>query len=305
LSKPPFVKGLVALLRLPYWLMTGGLSLLTAFAITKGDFSNVQLLTGSTNIVEISLLIFFSMACITSAGFAINDFFDKESDAVIKPKRPLPAGTLSLKQVVGISTALFVVGLVLAALINWLSFAILAVDSAVLVAYSGLVKRKSGFVANILVGLLTGTAFMYGEATITNPPVITLVSLCLYPIAFGTIGGNVLRDILSLEGDSRVGYPTLPQKIGNMNSVRVAAIFFVACGVLAPLPYILGTFSVYYLIPIGVWSILLIYSSARLITSKLTVANVRKHERIITMSMILLPLALILEALSKIIGGLL
>jgi 4-hydroxybenzoate polyprenyltransferase len=184
LSKPPLVKGLVALLRLPYWLMTGGLSLLTALAITKGDFSNVQLLTGSTNIVEISLLIFFSMACITSAGFAINDFFDKESDAVIKPKRPLPAGALSLKQVVGVSTALFVVGLVLAAFINWLSFAILAVDSAVLVAYSGLVKRKSGFVANILVGLLTGTAFMYGEATITNPSVITLVSLCLYPIAF-------------------------------------------------------------------------------------------------------------------------
>jgi accessory gene regulator protein AgrB len=90
-----------------------------------------------------------------------------------------------------------------------------------------------------------------------------------------------------------------------MNSVRVAAIFFVACGVLAPLPYILGTFSVYYLIPIGVWSILLIYSSARLITSQLPVAIVRKHERIITMSMILLPLALILEALSKILGGLL
>ena len=33
--------------------------------------------------------------------------------------------------------------------------------------------------------------------------------------------------------------------------------------------------------------------------------NVRKYERMVTMSMILLPLALILEALSSLLGGLL
>ncbi|MCW4010255.1 MAG: UbiA family prenyltransferase [Candidatus Bathyarchaeota archaeon] len=294
MSKNP-AKGLIALLRLPYWLMTGGLALLTAFAITKGDFGSLQVVP----------LIFFSMAAITSAGFAINDYFDKESDAVIKPKRPIPSGALSLRQVIAVSSVLFVVGLVLAALINWLSFAILAVDSVLLLVYSAAVKRKSGFVANVLVGILTGTAFLYGEATISNPPTLTLLSMSLYPIAFGTIGGNVLRDILSLDGDSKVGYPTLPQKIGNFKSVEVAAVFFVACGVLAPLPFLIGEFTVYYLPFILLWSVLLIYSSVRLVSSDLKIANVRKYERMITMSMILLPMALILEALSKIIGGLL
>ena len=295
MSKTPPAKGLIALLRLPYWLMTGGLALLTAFAITKGSFLNLQTVP----------LIFFSMACITSAGFAVNDYFDKESDAVIKPKRPIPSGALSLKQVVAISTMLFALGLILALFINWLSFVILAVDSLLLLVYSWLVKRKSGFAANVLVGILTGTAFLYGEATISIPPSLSLVSISLYPIAFGTIGGNILRDILSLEGDSKVGYPTLPQKIGNPQSAKVAAVFFVACGLLAPLPFIIGEFTVYYLPLIVVWSALLIYSSVRLVTSASTVANVRKYERLITMSMILLPLALILEALSKAIGGLL
>ena len=293
MSKTPPAKGLIALLRLPYWLMTGGLALLTALAITKGNFANLQTIP----------LIFFSMACITSAGFAVNDYFDKESDAVIKPKRPIPSGALSLKQVIGVSTFLFALGLVLALLINWLSFGILLVDSVLLMVYSALVKRKSGFVANVLVGVLTGTAFIYGEATIANS--VSLISLSMYPIAFGTIGGNVLRDILSLEGDSKVGYPTLPQKIGSMNSEKVAAVFFVACGVLAPLPFIIGKFTAYYLPLILLWSVLLIYSSVRLVTSASTVENVRKYERLITMSMILLPLALILEALSKAIGGLL
>jgi geranylgeranylglycerol-phosphate geranylgeranyltransferase len=291
------VKGLIALLRLPYWMMTGGLALLTSYAITKGALNP-----------EIALLTFLSMAFITSAGFSLNDYFDRESDAVIKPKRPIPSGTLSLKQVVAISVILFVGGLSLAAWINQLSLILLLIDSILLVVYSATVKRKSGFAANILVGILTGTAFLYGEAVtlgsnVISPTSLTLASLSLYPIACGTIGGNVLRDILSLEGDSKVGYPTLPQKIGNINSVKTAAFFFTATGVLAPLPFLLNQFTIYYLPLMMIWSILLIYSSIRLVTSASTVQNVRKYERLITMSMILLPLSLIIEALSPVIGG--
>ena len=276
-------KGLVALLRLPYWLMTGGLSLLTAFAITKSILDPIMI-----------LLVFFSMAFITSAGFALNDYFDRESDAVIKPKRPIPSGALNLKQVILVSVVFFATGLILALMINWLSFLILLVDSLVLVAYSAFVKRWSGFAANMLVGLLVGTAFLYGEAVITGA--ISLVSLSLYPIFLGTVGGNILRDILSSEGDSRVGYPTLPQKVGNKGSVSIAAIFFVITAVLAPLPYLFGFFGRYYVALILSWGILLIYASIRLVTSSPTAENVKRYERLITMSMLLLIFSLIVEA---------
>src|SRR5208337_3560298 len=167
MATPRPTRGLIALLRLPYWLMTGGLSLLTAFAITKNPLSLS---------IQTDFLIFFSMALITSAGFAINDYFDRESDAVIKPKRPIPSGALSLKQVVAISGLLFTLGLIMAFFINWLSFAIIVADSLLLLIYSTLVKRKSGFAANVLVGVLTGTAFMYGQATISHPPTVSLIS---------------------------------------------------------------------------------------------------------------------------------
>lgn len=277
-------RGLIALLRLPYWMMSGGLSLITAFAITKE-------LLGFDSI----LLIFFSMACITSAGFSINDYFDRESDAVIKPKRPIPSGALSLKQVIAITTLLFIIGLALAFLINWLSFLILLIDSILLVIYSAFVKLKSGFAANVLVGLLVGTAFLYGEATISQN--ISLVSLSLYPICFGTIGGNILRDILSFEGDSKIGYPTLPKKIGIKGSLQIAAFFFIATAILAPLPFFFQFFGIYYISLIILWGVLLIYSSIRLLTSQPTVKNVRKYERLITMSMMLLILSLIIEAI--------
>ena len=295
MTAPAPARGLIALLRLPYWLMTGGLSLLTALAITKNP---LNLSVGTV------LLIFFSMAFITSAGFAVNDYFDRESDAVIKPRRPIPSGALNLKQVIAVSSVLFATGLVMAFFINWLSFAIIAADSAVLLVYSMVIKRKSGFAANILVGILTGTAFLYGEATITSPPTVSIISLSLYSIALGTIGGNVLRDVLSLEGDSKTGYPTLPQKIGTANSAKVAAGFFLLTGLFAPLPFLVGNFDLYYLAPILVWSVLLIYSSVRLAAASSNVASVRKYERLVTMSMVLLPLALILQAAAHAMGGL-
>ena len=290
-------RALVALLRLPYWLMTGGLAVLTAFAILKGNFSSVQTTVGTLSFGVVALLTFFSMAFIASAGFAINDYFDRESDAVIKPKRPIPSGALTLKQVIAVSTVLFALGLLLSAFINWLSFAIIGVDSLLLLVYSYMVKRKSGFAANLLMGILTGTAFIFGQATVTGT--VSLVSLSLYPIAFGTIGGNVLRDILSMDGDSKVGYPTLPQKIGAISAAKVGGIFFLLTGLLAPLPalpFFTGHFTIYYLPLILLWSILLIYSSIRLFVSSSTIADIHKYERLVTMSMMPLPLALIVEA---------
>jgi geranylgeranylglycerol-phosphate geranylgeranyltransferase len=248
-------------------MMSGGLALITAFAISNEAIS-----------IQSILMIFFSMAFITSAGFSINDYFDRESDALIKPKRPIPSGLFSLKQVIIISGLLFAIGLVLAFLINWLSFLILLVDSIMLIIYSAYVKRKSGFAANILVGLLVGTAFIYGEATIFQN--ISLISISLYPICFGTISGNILRDVLSLEGDTKVGYPTLPQKIGIKNSVRIAALFFLVTALFAPIPYFLVPFGLYYLIPISIWSFLLAYASVRLLTVPSTVENVKKYEHV-------------------------
>lgn len=281
----PSIKGIFSLLRLPYWMMTGGLSLITAFAINKGFIAPQTI-----------LLVFFSMAFITSGGFALNDYFDRESDSLIKPERPIPQGTLSLKQVLIISSSLFIIGILLGLLISPLSFIILLIDSILLIIYSAFIKRRSGLAANILVGLLVGTAFIYGEAALA-PHTISLISLSLYPICFGTIGGNILRDILSFEGDSKVGYPTLPKLVGNAGSNMIASLFFSITAILAPLPFFLGFFSIYYVVLILIWGAILLYSSARLLTSPPTIENVRKYERLITRSMILLILSLIVEAM--------
>lgn len=279
------VRGILKLLRLPYWPMTGGTALLTLLALKP------ETLNAST-----ALLTFFSMAFIGSAGFAINDFFDRDGDALVKPNRPIPAGEISPKIAVHISAAFFSLGLLQAFLINWLCFLIVLIDSVLLIVYSAFIKRKSGFIANILVGGLIGTTFLHGEAS--GFGTITTASLAMYPLCLGSIGGNILRDIISLEGDSKVGYPTLPQKIGVEKSAKTAALFFIGCALFAPLPYLLQVFSEKYLVLMSIWSILLLCCSARLLKPSISLDAVKKNERIATMSMILLPLALIIEAVT-------
>ena len=77
----------------------------------------------------------------------------------------------------------------------------------------------------------------------------------------------------------------------------VIIVIFIITAVFSPIPYFLVPFGLYYLIPILIWSILLVIVSVRLLTVSSTVENVRKYERMITRSMILLLLALILEAI--------
>ena len=262
--------------------MTGGLATLVALAL-KSPNTNPQTIA----------LTFFSMAFTASAGFSINDYFDRESDAVIKPNRPIPAGDLSPSFAAATSAILFSAALIQAYLLNWTCFLIILIDSLLLILYSSFIKRVSGFASNILVGALIGTAFLYGEAAGYGK--ITTSSLSLYPVCLGSIGGNVLRDVLSMDGDRKVGYSTLPLKVGVRRSVEVASLFFILCVLLAPLPFILQVFGVGYLVLICLWSLLILYSSIRLLKSDTSLEAIRRNERLLTMSMILLIIALLVE----------
>ncbi len=277
------LKALVRLLRPSYWLMTGGLSVLVMMTLQRG-FPDAYQMT----------LVFLSAALITSGGFAFNDYCDWQADAIVKPDRPIPSKQLSPSHAVTLSAILFLAGLGTASIINILSFGIILADTALLILYSAFLKKKSGLLSNLIVGLLIGTAFIYGEAALLQR--VSVASLSLSFMSMGSIGGNVLRDILSLEGDLKTGYPTLPSKHGTNPSAKIGALFFFLTIIASPVPYLVETVNYTYLIPIAIWDCLLFYSALSLF-KKPDVQNVKKQERLVTMSMILLPISLVVGAL--------
>lgn len=108
------------------------------------------------------------------------------------------------------------------------------------------------------------------------------------------IGAGILRDVLSLEGDLKVGYSTLPAMVGINQSTKIGSFFFLLVAVLSPIPYFIDVVGFGYLL-ILIWDAVLLKGFFSLIR-KQTVDNVMKNERMITMAMIMIPIALIAGA---------
>ncbi len=278
------LKAVVMLLRPPYWLMTGGLSVLTIFALEGGLPENQWVLP----------LVVLSAICISSGGFAFNDYVDQESDAIVKQNRPIPSGSLAPWHALLAAVILFAIGLAASFALNWLCFALALMDTVLLVAYSKVIKKSAGFFGSFLMGFLIGTSFVYGEAALTET--FTIISLSLSFMSMGSIGGNILRDVLSLEGDQKAGYATLAAKRGPKFATKVGAIFFLLNVIGSPVPYLVNAVGWAYLIPIILWDIILVVSGVALLRNQ-DINVVKKHERLVTRTMILIPIALILGAL--------
>ncbi|MDG6223397.1 MAG: UbiA family prenyltransferase [Candidatus Bathyarchaeota archaeon] len=280
------LKAIIMLLRPPYWLMTGGLSVLTIFTLQRGILPENELIIP---------LVVLSAICISSGGFAFNDYVDQESDAIVKKNRPIPSKNLKPWEALLTAIILFVIGIAASATINWLCVAIAITDTVLLIAYSKYIKKHIGFLGSFLMGFLIGTSFVYGEAALFGT--ITITSLSLTFMSMGSIGGNVLRDVLSLEGDKKAGYATLAAKRGTSFATKVGATFFLLNVAGSPIPYLVGAVGYAYLIPIIIWDAILVVSGVSLLKNQ-AINNVKKHERFATRTMILIPLALVLGALT-------
>jgi 4-hydroxybenzoate polyprenyltransferase len=278
------LKAIILLLRPPYWLMTAGLSVLTM----------ITLLRGLPELYLIALVI-LSAISVSSGGFAFNDYIDQESDAIVKKKRPIPSKALAPWHALLASVILFTIGLIASLAINWLCFAIALADALLLTTYSIYIKKYAGFFGSFLMGLLIGTSFVYGEAALYGT--ITIASVSLSFMSMGSIGGNVLRDVLSLEGDKKAGYTTLAAKKGPKFATKIGATFFLLNVIGSPIPYLVDAVGYAYLIPIIIWDIILVYSGISLFRNQ-DIETVKRNERLVTRTMILIPIALIAGALT-------
>ena len=181
----------------------------------------------------------------TGGGNAINDYFDREIDAINRPDRPIPRGAVSPRGALLFSGLLFAVAVGLTLLLPLFAIAIALINLVALVAYTELFKGLPG-VGNALVAYLTGSTFLYGGAAVEGnlSPVVVLFALA----ASATMAREVVKDVEDAAGDRKEGLRTLPIVLGRRRALAVAAAFVVAAVVASPAPYLLGTFGLPYLV---------------------------------------------------------
>lgn len=76
----------------------------------------------------------------TAGGNALNDLFDRETDKVNHPERPLASGALSVQEATNFAVTAFVIAAALGALASPACLGIVLVNAAVMYGYEARVK---------------------------------------------------------------------------------------------------------------------------------------------------------------------
>lgn len=218
------------------------------FLITAASIFVSCILAGGTQAQLLPMLFAsFGGALIGGGGMVINDIFDVEIDKINKPNRPLPSGAVTKFDASLFYAGLSVAGLMMSYYASWLAFLIALFAVPTIFFYSFWFKATPLF-GNILVGTLTGLAFIYGGAAVGN------IKLAMMPAIFAlliNIGREVIKDMEDVEGDSKNGIATFPIKYGMRKAGMIATIFLIAVIVSTYVPFYTGLYGIKFFIAVN------------------------------------------------------
>jgi len=241
---------------------------ITGVAVLIGAVVTIGSTTGSLNVPLLLLTIpFLAAAFVAGGGNAINDYIDRGADKVNRPKRPIPSGKIKAKDALNWSRGLFIIGIAFSAFVGVYCFALAAINSLVLIAYSWVLKRR-GLVGNLSIGYLVGSSLLFGGFAayfLYDAPLPAELLLLVLMAALSTVGRELVKGIQDMPGDKKMKLGTFPLKHGAENAAMLAIVFMAAAIAIAPVPYFLGIFGWEYLALVAV-SIAAFVAAAGIIT---------------------------------------
>jgi len=212
---------------------------------------------------SISLLLgFITSFTLTGASMAINDYYDREIDAINEPNRPIPSGAVSPKEALSFALVLSLVGLTAALMTNISCLVVAVIAWIVSVTYTTEGKR-TGLPGNFLVSACVVIPFIYGGFVVEKLGLPIVISVA---IAFLTITGReVTKGIVDVEGDKSQNVRTIAVLYGERTAAVASSIFSFLAVSLSPLPWLWNLVSNWFLPFVILTDIGLIVSSISLL----------------------------------------
>ncbi|MEM2970994.1 MAG: UbiA family prenyltransferase [Candidatus Bathyarchaeia archaeon] len=200
---------------------------------------------------------------LTAASMAINDYYDREIDAVNEPKRPIPSGLIKPKEALAFAFALTIIGLITAFLTGFSCFATAVLFWLVSAGYVTIGKR-TGLVGNFLVSACVSAPFIYGSLAVTNDVRLN-VWIFIAMVFLSNTGREITKGIADVQGDKMRNVKTLAVRYGEKKAAVMATIFYVSAVLLSPIPYLLGLVSFWFIPIVAITDIGLLTSSFMLL----------------------------------------
>jgi len=187
-------------------------------------------LAGRWALIVAGVLLAGPFVCATSQ--AVNDWFDREVDAINEPQRPIPSGRMPGRWGLFIAIAWTILSMLLAANLGPVACAAAVVGLLLAWAYSAPPVRlkRNGWWGNGACALCyEGLAWITGAAVMalgTWPHPHSLALALLY--STGAHGIMTLNDFKSIEGDRQMGIGSLPVRLGVDRAAYTACALMVA-----------------------------------------------------------------------------
>ncbi len=192
------------------------------------------------NDFKLVLGIFLSGPVLCGLSQVLNDWFDREVDAINEPQRLIPSGKVSKTQVMWTVLVLSVLGVAIPAYLG-VPIAVLTVIGFILaVSYSvhPIRAKRNGWVGNALVAIAyEGLPWLAGSATFgpnhqgswSAISGLSLAAAMIY--SFGAHGIMTINDFKSITGDILMKINTIPVLYGPKAAAIIALVIMNLCQV--------------------------------------------------------------------------
>jgi len=193
---------------------------------------------------------------------AINDYYDREIDAINEPNRPIPSGAVSPKEALSFALVLSLAGFIAALMTNMSCLVVAVIAWIVSVTYITKGKR-TGLPGNFLVSACVVIPFIYGGFVVEK---LELPIILFTAIAFlSNTDREVTKGIVDVEGDKPQNVRTIAVLYGERTAAVASSFFSFLAVSLSPLPWLWGLVSNWFLPLVIITDIGLIVSSISLL----------------------------------------
>jgi geranylgeranylglycerol-phosphate geranylgeranyltransferase len=236
-------------------------SVMMGFAVLVGAaIGGGSLLPSSAQEMALAFLAGFFLS---GSAMAVNDYYDREIDAINEPGRPIPSGAVSPGEALAVTGVFSVLGLGSAWLTSPGNLAIAVLAWAGMMVYSTVGKR-TGLPGNLIVSGCIALPFVYGgviggEGGLSHSMLFALVAF------LANTGREVTKGIVDVEGDRASGIMTVAVSRGATTAAWVSAVCYVSAVLVSVVPVYLGLVSYWYLPFVAVTDLGLIYLSVSLL----------------------------------------
>jgi geranylgeranylglycerol-phosphate geranylgeranyltransferase len=236
---------------------------------------------------------FITAFALTAGSMAINDYYDREIDAINEPNRPIPSGLVKPREALVFAAVLAAIGFAAAYVTGIRSLTVALISWGLFTAYTTVGKR-SGLPGNFLVSACVAIPFVYGSVVLTggiHMNVLIFVSM----VFLSNTGREITKGIVDVEGDIKQNVKTLAVRFGSRTASIVASTFNVSATLLSPIPVLLGLVSPWYVPFVSITDVGLVASSIGLLRNH-SRESARRIKRIVLVWFIIGLLAFLVGA---------